>query len=313
MADVSLVMPFLNEEENLNEFVKRLNEYALEQEFLIEAVFVDDGSTDSSTQVLRESKSEVPIKLVKLSRNFGSHAAIRAGITQAEGCYTMFLTADLQEPFSLIEEMYAKATEGFDIVAARRVETNVSLSEKVFSKIYTALVRKFAVYDYPKGGVNNFLFSRKVRIEICKNQENNSSIFMQLTNMGFNRAIIDVSLGKRYKGKSKWTLAKKIKLFIDSFVAFSYTPIRAISLIGMLMFAFGFLYALWILVASLTGIVAFDTGFPTIISVLLLGFGLTNFSLGIIAEYVWRALDATRGRPVFIVDTVEVLSEVKDT
>ena len=305
MIAVSLVIPFLNEEDNLVELIRQLNEYAKTQEFSMEAVFVDDGSTDSSVQVIREAISDVPVKLVRLSRNFGSHAAIRAGLTQATGSYTMFFSADLQEPFSMIGEMYSKACEGFDIVIARKAETQISASERFFSNLATALTRKFAMKDYPRGGANNFLFSAKVRDCICQNIENNSSIHMQLVSIGFRKTIIDVSLNKRHKGRSKWTFWGKFKLLVDSFVAFSYMPIRAISLLGILLFISGVLYALWIIVASLTGWVEFDSGFPTLITVLLLGFGLTNFSLGIVAEYVWRTLDASRNRPVFIIDTVE--------
>ena len=308
MTDVSLVIPFLNEEENLSELVQKLNVYAASQEFSMEAIFVDDGSVDSSVEMLRKAKSFVPMKLVCLSKNFGSHAAIRAGLTQATGSYTMFFSADLQEPFSMIGEMYKKACEGYDVVIARKAETQISASERFFSSAATWLTRRFAMKDYPKGGANNFLFNVKVRDSICKNIESNSSIHMQIVGMGYRRATIDVSLLKRNKGKSKWTFWKKVKLLVDSFIAFSYMPIKMISILGVIMFIAGALYALWVLIAVLTGWVEFDTGFPTLISVLLLGFGLTNLSLGIVAEYIWRTLDAARGRPVFIIDTVEELT-----
>ena len=307
MRDVSLVIPFLNEEENLGELIIQLNEYAKKQLFSMEAVFVDDGSTDASVTVLRTAQSEVPLRLVCLSKNYGSHAAIRAGITKTTGRFVMFFSADLQEPFSMIGEMYAKVCESYDVVMARRAQVQVSTSEKCFSKIYTSLVRRFAIRNYPKGGANNFMFSSKVKDELCKNVEANSSVHMQIIDMGFRRATIDVSLKERSHGKSKWTLSKKIKLFIDSFLAFSYAPIRAISIIGVLLLVIGALYALFIFIASITGMIWFDPGFPTIISVLLLGFGITNFSIGVVAEYLWRTLDAARGRPVFVIDDVEEL------
>ena len=307
MRDVSLVIPFLNEEDNLGELIIKLNEYAKNQPFSMEAVFVDDGSTDASVTVLRMAESEVPLRLVRLSKNYGSHAAIRAGITKTMGRFVMFFSADLQEPFSMIDEMYAKICEGYDIVMARRAQVQVPRSEKWFSNLYTSLIRKFAIKDYPKGGANNFMFSYKVKDELCKNVEANSSIHMQIIDMGFRRGTIDVSLKERSHGKSKWTLSKKIKLFIDSFLAFSYAPIRAISIIGVLLLAIGTLYALFIFITSITGMIWFDPGFPTIISVLLLGFGITNFSIGVVAEYLWRTLDAARGRPVFVIDDVEEL------
>ena len=309
MADVSLVIPFLNEKENLEDLLVQLNEYAGKQSFSIEAILVDDGSTDESVQIIKSIITDsISSKLICLSKNYGSHAALRAGISQSDSDYTMFFSADLQEPFTIIGDMYEKAREGYDIVAARKAEVHVSFFEMLFSNIYTTLIRRFAVRDYPRGGANNFLFNEKVKNLLNKNIESNSSIHMQLIDMGFRRAIIDVSMNQRNKGKTKWTLSKKIKLFIDSFLAFSYAPIRAISLLGITFFMAGFIYALWIILAKLSNSVTFDAGFPTIICVLLLGFGSSNYALCIVAEYLWRTLDAARARPVFIIDTIETLS-----
>lgn len=308
MPDVSLVIPFLNEEDNLNDLIEQLNEYAKEQSFSIEVVFVDDGSTDSSVQIIRDMNiKHFSAKLIRLSRNFGSFAAMRAGVTSATGQYTMFFGADLQEPFSLVDTAYRTAHEGdFDIVVMRKERAAVSHVERMFSVLYSYLVKKFAIKDYPIGNISNLLFSAKVRKSLCDNVESNSSLYMQLMDMGYKRTIIDTQILAREKGKSKWTTGKRINLFLDSFVSFSVSPIRFISLTGIIMFFVGFVYFVWIVIATLTG-VTLPEGYPTIISVLLLGFGLTNLSLGIIAEYIWRTLVAARNRPVFIIDSVEEL------
>lgn len=307
--DLSLIVPFFNEEENIENLILQLNSYAEKQSFSIEAILVDDGSTDSSVELLRNVEfNAFTLKLIRLSKNFGSHAAIRAGIAQSAGRYTMFFSADLQEPFEMIGEMYFKALEGYNVVVARKAETKVSLFEKAFSNAYTGLVRRFALRDYPKGGANNFLFSEKVRVYINENIESNSSVHMQIVSMGFSRAILDFSLNARSKGTSKWTLSKKVRLFIDSFVAFSFVPIKAISTLGVLLFIVGFLFALGIIVVKIFNVFEFNAGYPTLISVLLLGFGVTNFSIGIACEYLWRTFDAARNRPVYIVDTIEMLA-----
>jgi dolichol-phosphate mannosyltransferase len=204
--------------------------------------------------------------------------------------------------------MYSKACEGYDVVLARKSKVDAPLLVRLFSGISNSLFRKFAVRDYPKGGANNFLINNRVKECICTNVESNSPVHMQIVNLGFKRAIVDVTLSKRHKGKTKWTYSKKIKHFIDIFIAFSYMPIRMISLLGIIMFIAGTLYAIWIIITSLTGLIEFNAGFPTLICVLLLGFGLTNFSMGIVAEYIWRTLDASRKRPVFVIDTVELIS-----
>ena len=130
--------------------------------------------------------------------------------------------------------------------------------------------------------------------------------------MGFSQGQIGYIKDVRHTGKSKWTFSKKIKLLLDSFLAFSYAPIRLVTYIGILFFITGFG---WTFYVTLRKILADDlaTGWPMLTSILLLGFGLTNISLGIIAEYLWRTFDASRNRPVFIIDEViEINSDSKN-
>jgi dolichol-phosphate mannosyltransferase len=128
--------------------------------------------------------------------------------------------------------------------------------------------------------------------------------------MGFRQSHIRYHKDERKLGKSKWTLGKKIKLFVDSFVAFSYAPIRFVTLVGVGMFVAGILVALYLVLRKL---IADDlnAGWPALVSILMVGFGLTNISLGIIAEYLWRTLDAARKRPVYIVDEIAELNHVR--
>jgi dolichol-phosphate mannosyltransferase len=145
------------------------------------------------------------------------------------------------------------------------------------------------------------MFNAKVAENLNKNVESNSSIFLQILNLGFKQSHITYLKSARIKGKSKWTFSKKMKLFIDSFVAFSYLPIRLVSIVGMLFFILGLLWTLYIGVRT----VLWDDlqpGWPSLISILMIGFGITNIGLGIVAEYLWRTLDASRARPVFVID-----------
>ncbi len=153
------------------------------------------------------------------------------------------------------------------------------------------------------------MFNRKVAAQVKTNVEANSSIFLQILGMGFSQTSISYKKRERKTGVSKWTISKKIKLFIDSFVAFSYAPIRMVTIIGISMFFFGFLWTVYIIIRKL---VYHDlaSGWPALMSILMIGFGITNISLGIIAEYLWRTLDASRKRPVFIIDQiVEFINE----
>src|SRR6185503_16883248 len=151
----------------------------------------------------------------------------------------------------------------------------------------------------------------KVAAEVNKNVEANSSIFLQILGMGFRQTSITYKKRERKTGVSKWTLSKKIKLFIDSFVAFSYAPIRFVTIVGIIFFFVGVLWSAYIVFRK----IAFDdlkAGWPAMMSILMIGFGVTNISLGIIAEYLWRTLDASRKRQVFIIDDIKELNRTED-
>jgi dolichol-phosphate mannosyltransferase len=140
-------------------------------------------------------------------------------------------------------------------------------------------------------------------LQLNTNIEANSSIFLQILTLGYKQTTIEYDKKIRAKGKSKWTLSKKIKLFIDSFVAFSYAPIRFVTVIGILLFFTGIIWSTYLIIRKLT-YNDLESGWPALVSILLMGFGITNISLGIIAEYLWRTLDASRKRPVFIIDNI---------
>jgi dolichol-phosphate mannosyltransferase len=147
------------------------------------------------------------------------------------------------------------------------------------------------------------MFDAKVAAELNKNIESNSSIFLQILNLGFASDCIFYDKQLRESGKSKWTFGKKIKLLIDSFVGFSFAPIRLVSVIGIIFFIIGICWAAYIIFRKLV-FNDLATGWPALLCVLMVGFGITNISLGIIAEYLWRTLDSSRKRPVFIIDEV---------
>lgn len=302
---LSIIIPFFNEEENIYHLTSELNKYINKLNNLsIEVIFIDDGSTDKSLEILKgERINSYKTKVIKLSRNFGSHAAIRAGILNSTGNYITIFYADLQDPLELMKELYNKCLEGYDIVWAERKDTNVSFFEKIFSLFYAKLMRKFVSENYPLKGFDIVIFNEKVRKELNNNIESNSSFVLQILTMGFKQTSLLYNKQKRKYGKSKWTLGKKIKIFIDSFIAYSFTPIRFVSILGIIFFIIGTIWTLYILFRELF-IGDLTPGWPALISILLIGFGITNISLGIIAEYLWRTLDVARNRPVFIIDEI---------
>lgn len=304
MPDITIIIPFLNEEDNVPNLGSGLiNFIESNKDILFEIVLVNDGSTDHSVEAIRQTQFPAATKLISFSQNFGSHAALRAGILHARGAYITFLYADLQDPVENIVNMFQKAKEGNDIVWANRADTKNSFFERQFSKLYSRLMRKYVNRKYPNKGFDVVMFNNKVKEAVNKNIENNSSVFLQILNMGFKQDFIEYQKLPRNAGKSKWTIAKKIKLLIDSFVAFSYAPIRLVSMIGILFFIGGILWTSYIVFRKLV-FNDLAAGWPALISILMIGFGITNISLGIIAEYLWRTLDASRKRPVFIIDEI---------
>jgi len=237
------------------------------------------------------------------SKNFGSHAALRAGILNSNGDFITFMYADLQDPIDLISELYLKCKLGFDICWAKRTNVTNSKFDKLFSLFYSRLMKKYSTSLYPENGFDIVMFNNKVKEQLNNSIQANSSIFLQILTLGFNQTEILYQKVERKIGKSKWSVKKKIKLFIDSFVAFSYAPIKLVSITGFLFFFTGILWTFYIILRKLI-INDLPEGWPALTSILLLGFGITNISLGIIAEYLWRTLDEARKRPVFIIDEI---------
>lgn len=305
---ISIIIPFLNEADGIELFCQVLDEHSRKLNFKLELIFVDDGSEDNTGDLIREYRflNVEDVKLLTLSKNFGSHAAIRAGVLNASYDVCTWMGSDLQEPLEFLELSYSKILEGYDAVYVEKKSINVSKANRGFSMLYSAMMRKWAVKNYASGGISNIVFDRKIVQYLNDNIESNSSIMLQIMDAGFKNVTISLDYKERSIGVSKWTLAKKIKLLIDSFVAFSYMPIRLVSLIGIGMFILGIAVGVITMINKIYN-PGVPVGYSTIISIMAMGFGITNISLGIIAEYLWRAYDASRKRPTFIISSVKTI------
>jgi dolichol-phosphate mannosyltransferase len=246
--------------------------------------------------------------VINLAKNSGAHAALRAGILNAKGEYICFNYADLQDPLELILRMKEGMDNGHDIVWAYRENAKMSFFAKAFSRMYAKLMKRYVFSNFPEKGFDILMFNRKVAQEVNRNIEPNSSVFLQIMGMGFRQMSFSYQKRERTIGKSKWTFSKKVKLFIDSFVAFSYAPIRFVTIIGISMFIMGVLLAGYLVIRKVL-YQDLIVGWTATACILLGGFGITNISLGIIAEYLWRTLDASRKRPVFIIDEIYELPQ----
>jgi polyisoprenyl-phosphate glycosyltransferase len=302
---LSIIIPCYFNEENIPVTTAEViaNEAAFPADVNFEYVMVDDGSKDNTYQELLKFQSNYPdrVKVIKLAGNVGSYNAILAGLNYASGDCNIILTADLQDPPELIPKMYDYWLKGIKFVVANRTDREESWSQKLFSNTFHRLMKRLALKNIPDGGFDLVLFDRQLREQAVKMNENNAHLIYLLAWMDYDYVSIPYVRRKREIGRSRWTLQKKIKLFIDSFVSFSFFPIRTISVIGIILGIIAFFYGLFVLIAKMTGLVSLS-GWTSIMVVLLFVSSFQMISLGIIGEYVWRSLDASRKRPNFIVD-----------
>jgi polyisoprenyl-phosphate glycosyltransferase len=304
---VSLVIPAFNEAENVLGLVQLVRQItAAHPDHRFEMVLVDDGSTDGTPGLLVTALdgSGVTARVVTLSRNFGSHAAITAGFRAARGDCALTLSADLQEPLEVIGRFLRTWEAGHDVVwgvrSTRSVPTGLGNAlSRAFSRWFH---RWSTIPTYPAEGPSIVLVSRAVLDVINPMPEVNRNIFGLVAWAGFDQATVGFEQLARPAGRSKWTNAKKIKLVVDSFVEFSQAPARVAGYLGAVMCVIASLVALvGVIVAALP---AEGAGFWFVGAGVLLTGGLNLGFLSVMGEYVWRAGDDARQRPIYVVRSV---------
>lgn len=301
---LSLVVPVYYNEGSLPETVPTLAGVAREiagESF--ELVFVDDGSGDRSLDVLRElqTKAEFRIRIAQLTRNFGSMNALLAGLAVARGAAVGMIAADLQDPPELFKAMHARWREGARCVYAVRTDREEGVFQKATAGLFYALLRRFALPGYPSGGFDFCLIDRQVADDVVRMREKNTHLMNLIFWLGYPAVCLPYVRRQRRHGRSRWTLAKKLKLFVDSFVAFSYAPLRLVSLLGLALFLGAVGYGAFLAYVRLAhGTPA--PGFTTLAALIALTAGIQMMMLGIMGEYLWRALDAARTRPPYVID-----------
>lgn len=307
MKKLSIIIPCYYNQDNVKPTFEVLYKVlsSISDNLKFDVVFVDDGSKDLTYSRLLELKQDYPdkVKVVKLVKNVGSYTAIVAGLKYADSadCYTV-ISADLQDPPELIKLMHQEWIKGTKLVLGQRVKKNDGFITDLLSDTFNLLLRKCAKDYIPKGGFDFVLFDRALRDQLVQINERNTNSLYLLTWMGYQYTCIPYERRERQIGKSRWTISKKIKLLIDSFVSFTYAPIRIISFTGIVLGLISLLYMLYILYAKFSGLIEVE-GWTTTMIILLLVSSFQMMALGIIGEYVWRCLDAVRGRPQYIIET----------
>ena len=301
-STVSIVIPLYYAEKILPSLVKDLENLAVihQEKFTTEIIFVDDGSQDNTFEIVRSIKPEnFTLRAVRLARNFKSYIAILAGIGHSTGDYITFLPQDLQEPPDLVEQLFAKIQEDFDVAWAVRRTRSDAFLDQLFSQLFHKLMH-WLWQDWPETGADMFMITRPVANVLLSMQEKNSHITGQILWSGFRQTRIFYDRQQRKIGKSGWKFWKKVELAVSVITQFSYLPIRACTSLGILLAILGFGYGILIIITRLQFKIPVQGWSALMVVILLIG-GFQLIFLGVIGEYLWRTFDEVRKRPVYIV------------
>lgn len=311
---ISIVVPMYFEEEVAEECYKRLTHVLTTSKFNYELVFVNDGSTDRTLDILVElADKDKKVKVVNFSRNFGHQNAVTAGIDFAKGDAIVIIDADLQDPPELIPDLVAKWREGFDVVYAKRKKRK---GETWFKLLTAKWFYKFLNYmsdiEIPKDTGDFRLIDRKVAAVFRKMTERNRFIRGMISWIGFKQTYIEYERDERFAGETKYPLKKMLKFASDGIIAFSTKPLRIVTWIGFYSVVLSFLVLLYSLVVKLFDLGDVQAGWTSIMVAITFFGGVQLLGLGIVGQYIARIYDESKNRPVYIVkDVYNVENDIK--
>lgn len=297
----SLVIPVYKNRESLPLLLDAVR--ALQQQHRqMETIFVVDGCPQDCYGWLAQHLPDANLRaqLLLHSRNFGSFAAIRTGMTTARGSYCAVMAADLQEPPELVAEFFhALENDGVDVVLGTRDSREDPFFSKLASQIFWGIYRRYVQPDMPAGGIDMFGCNQLFREKLLALPEQNSSLVGLILWLGFKRKCIGYHRRARAHGASAWTLRRKLNYLLDSVFAFSDLPLKLLMSVGGLAMLIAFIVGVAALIAKLSGQIAVPGYTMLIIAISFFG-ALNMFALGVVGSYVWRAFENTKARPIAV-------------
>lgn len=307
-VDYSIVIPVYYNEGCLVPLMESLETAVLQTNpnYVAEIIFVDDGSGDGSLRELQSIQAEFPglVTIIKLTRNFGQAGALLAGYAHAKGKCVITMSADGQEPPEMVNDMLKGFfEENYEIVICARTGRDESQYRIVTSHLFYSLMRKLTFKNMPKGGFDFWLIGRRALTVLLRNTDVNPFFQGQLLWMGFRTKMLSYRRRGRLAGVSQFTFSKKFQGLLAGVLEYSFAPIRLMSLAGCIFALLGFLYAGLILIDGLFFGNPVKGWSPLMIVVLVIG-GFQMIMLGIIGEYLWRALAQVRRRDMYLIDAI---------
>lgn len=299
---VTVLTPVYNEEEALPAYERAVTELMTgRRDATVEALLIDDGSTDGSWKRIEEVCRRDPrFRGLRLSRNFGSHVALSAGLAAADADAVAILACDLQDPPETVGAFIDRWKEGADIVWGHRRTRSDAWWRVVVSRIFSVLLARYAMPRGSRFATGSFLLADRKVVE-CYNQfrERNRVTFALIAWTGFEQAVVEYDRGRRLAGKSGWTVGRMIRTMYDAFISFSPAPVRLITILGATVSALtiplaGYVFYEWLSGEPLAG-------WSSIMLAVLVFFGIQFLLMGLMGEYLHRIQAEALGRPLYFI------------
>ncbi len=305
---VSVIIPIYDEEESLPTLAERLSSTLESTGESWEVIFINDGSTDDSKEIIRRLHERDPrFKSVAFSRNFGHQVAISCGLDYARGRAVIAMDGDLQDPPELLPDLLTRWRDGYEVVYAVRQERKENIFKRVAYKGFYWLMKKISYLDIPLDSGDFSLMDRKV-VDLLRDMPERNRFIRGLRSwVGFRQTGYEYERGARYAGRSKYDLARLMRLAFDGLVSYSFVPLRLVSNVGLFVSVSALVFMVYLLVSRLSGDQIIQGWTSTVVIVLFLG-GIQLLALGIIGEYLGRVFEEVKGRPRYVVGEVVGLS-----
>jgi dolichol-phosphate mannosyltransferase len=298
---ISIVSPVYNAEQIVDLLVQRISEEVSKITPDYEIILVEDGSPDNSWAAIeRNCKKDSRVKGIKLSRNFGQHYAITAGLDHAQGEWVVVMDCDLQDRPEEIINLYNKAKEGYDIVLARRYERKDTLFKRFFSWAFYQILSYLTATKHDPAIANFGIYHKKVIQAVCQMRESIRVFPIMVRWLGFKTVKLDVMHAERVIGTTTYNFKRLLNLALDIMLAYSDKPIRLTIKLGLMISLFSFLFAIFLLYEYVSGIITVPGYASIIISIWFLS-GLIIMTLGVIGLYVGKTFEGVRNRPIYII------------
>jgi glycosyltransferase involved in cell wall biosynthesis len=302
MLELSVVIPVRDEEENIEELVKRIVDSVNKIGLTFEVIFVTDLNRDNTLEVLKSlNRIDGRIKTIKLSSGLGQHMAVIAGLNLTKGKAVVIMDGDLQDYPEDIPKLYGKYTEGFDVVYGVKEKKNDSALRNLFSKTFIKILNKLSDYKLDFNTCMFRILSKRTVDNILRFSEREPSITGLISIINYPTTEVVVTSGKRTAGETKYNFIRQINLAISFLLSFSTKPLRIASALGFIISSLSFLYLIIVSVQKLFFNVAV-LGWATIISLITFSTGLQLFFLGIIGEYIGKIFMETKNRPRYFIE-----------